>query len=381
MNPQDGLYTLTERFGAAPQSRLIGAVREVLVAPRARDAVVRHLAQPGTHIASLTISEKGYCRTADGRLDPALAGEGSVFALLAAGFRLRRAAGLPGLTLLSCDNLAGNGHQLARLMGEYLERHDAAMVEWFGRECACPTTMVDRIVPATTAEDRVDVATRIGIVDEAAVVTEPFSQWVIENRFAGPRPRWESVGAALVCDVAPYETAKLRMLNGAHSALAYIGLARGHTFVHEAIRDPAINSLIERLMRDEAAPTIAAAPGQDLVQYSAALLERFANPALNHRLMQIAMDGSQKIPHRWLETLAANQAAGRDCPAILQGLAHWIRHLRGMNGPVDDPRKVALAAAVAGGDPLDALVGVNGLLRSSWVPREKDRIAVLAGLG
>ena len=380
LNPQDGLYTLTERSGAGIQSRLVGAVRAVLVAPRERDGAIALLAQPHTHIASLTITEKGYCRAADGRLDPALAGEGSVFALLTAALRARRAAGSRGLTLLSCDNLAGNGHQLARIMGEYLARHDPSLVDWFERECACPSTMVDRIVPATTAEDRAGVAARIGLVDEAAVVTEPFSQWVIEDRFAGPRPRWESVGAELVSDVAPYETAKLRMLNGAHSALAYIGLARGYAFVHEAVGDPSIRPLVERLMRDEAAPTIAKAPGQDLVRYAAALLERFANPALNHRLLQIAMDGSQKIPQRWLETLASNQAMGRDCPAILQGLAAWIRHLRGCNGPLEDPRKAELAAAAAAGDYFDALFGSKGALRSAWFPGENDRAVVLAAL-
>lgn len=378
LNPQQGLYTLSERSGQGVRTRLIGAVREVLVAPRERAAAVARLASAATRIVSLTITEKGYCRTADGRLDMNLAGEHSVFALLAAALRHRRDHGMGGLTLLCCDNLAGNGHQLQRLMTEYLERHDPVLLRWFEAECACPSTMVDRIVPATTREDRAELSARIGLTDEAAVLTEPFSQWVIEDRFAGPRPRWEAVGAELVRDVAPYETAKLRMLNGAHSALAYIGLARGHAFVHQAIADPVIRPLIERLMLREAAPTIAIAPGQDLAAYAAALLERFANPALNHRLMQIAMDGSQKIPQRWLETLVANRAMGRDCPAILAGLAAWIRHLRGSNGPVEDPRAAALGAAVSGDQPLQALFGANGLIGSSWVPGDADLIALAA---
>lgn len=369
MNPQDGFYTVTERSGAGVQTRLVAAVREVLVAPRERQAVIDRLAAPGTHIASLTITEKGYCRAADGSLDPALAGEGSVFALLAAGLRRRHDEGACGLTLLSCDNLADNGRQLALLMGEYLERHDPALVQWFDAECTCPSTMVDRIVPATTAEDRADIAARIGLVDAAAVVTEPFSQWVIEDHFAGPRPRWDRAGAELVRDVAPYETAKLRMLNGAHSALAYIGLAHGHRYVHEAVADPAIRPLIEALLREEAAPTIAAAPGQNLGAYADALVERFANPALNHRLIQIAMDGSQKIPQRWLDSLAANQRMGRECPAILQGIAAWLRHLRGMNGPVDDPRAAELIAAASAADPLAALFGPAGLFASEWSPQ------------
>lgn len=380
MNPQDGLFTLTERSGDGNVTRLIGAVREVLVASQTPDAVITALAAPATKIASFTITEKGYCRAADGSLDPARAGDGSVYRFLAAGLRQRRDAGLSGLTLLSCDNLAENGRQLERLLGEYLDRHDPALSGWFGAECACPSTMIDRIVPATTDADRAAVAAVIGLADDAAVMTEPFSQWVIEDRFAGPWPAWEKVGAELVSDVAPYETAKLRMLNGAHSALAYLGLRRGHRYVHEAVADPAIRPLIEHLMRHEAAPTITAAPGQDLTAYAAALLARFANPALQHSLIQIAMDGSQKIPQRWLETLAANRKMGRECPAILAGIAAWIGHLRGINGPVDDPRSAELTKAIAGAEPLDILFGASGLLASAWVFCEADRLAISAHL-
>ena len=195
--------------------------------------------------------------------------------------------------------------------------------------------------------------------------TEPFSQWVIEDRFVGPRPRWERVGAELVQDVRPYEAAKLRMLNGAHSLLAYCGLARGHTFVHEAIADPELRMLTERLMLQEAAPSLTAAPGQDLPRYAAQLIERFANPALNHRLIQIAMDGSQKLPQRWLETLAWHQGQGGNCPAIMTGLAAWIEHLRGANGPVDDPRGSELAALIQGLASPAAIQALIAALRSA----------------
>ena len=368
LNPQDGLYTLTERSADGWQTRLIGAVRQALVAGQDALAVIVALAAPATRIVSLTVTEKGYARAADGGLDPALAGPGTIYPLLAAALRQRHDGGLPGLTLLSCDNLADNGRQLTRLMGEYLDRHDPALLGWFTAHCACPSTMVDRIVPATTEADRSDLAARIGLEDRGAVMTEPFSQWVIEDTFAGPRPRWEAVGAELVADVRAYETAKLRMLNGAHSLLAYGGLARGHAFVHQAIADPALRALVERLLREEAAPSIAAAPGQDLNRYADALIARFANPALEHRLAQIAMDGSQKIPQRWLETLAFHQRQGRDCPAIMAGIAAWIAHLRGANGPVDDPRATELAAAVTGPEPLRALFGQQGLLPSQWSP-------------
>ena len=384
MNPQQGLYTVTERSASGAVSRIIGAVREVLVAPYETAAVITRLAAPTTHIASLTITEKGYCRAADGALDLELAGEVSVYRYLAEGLRRRHDAGLPGLTLLCCDNLAGNGAQLARLMGEYLDRHDPALVSWFEAECACPATMVDRIVPATTEADRLAVAEALdGLHDHAAVMTEPFSQWVIEDRFAGPRPRWEAVGAELVTDVAPYETAKLRMLNGAHSALAYIGLARGHIFVHEAIGDPAIRPLIESLMRDEAMPTIAAAPEQDLPGYADDLIARFANPALQHRLIQIAMDGSQKIPQRWLETLAANQRMGQRCPVLLSGLAAWLTHTSGANGPVDDPLAETFATLWRGASRAQvaaALFGPNGLFDASWMADESE-LAIIAAQG
>ena len=372
MNPQDGLYTVTERSSTGSSTRLIGAICDVLVAPTEPERLIALLAAATTHIVSLTITEKGYCRAPDGSLDLSLAAEGTVFTYLSSAMRRRRDAGIGGLTLLSCDNLADNGRVLARLIREYLDHHDPSLIQWFEAECTCPSTMVDRIVPATTDTDRAELAEQIGLVDEAAVMTEAFSQWVIEDRFAGPRPRWEAVGAEIVSDVRPYETAKLRMLNGAHSALAYIGLRQGHTFVHQAIGDPAIRPLIERLMREEAAPTILTAPGQDLEQYASALLERFANPALKHRLSQIAMDGSQKIPQRWLETLAANRQNERDCPAILTAIACWIVHLRGANGPVDDPRADELSGVVAGPDPVHGLFGPQGVVASDWVPDRSD---------
>ena len=375
MNPQDGLYTVVERSSAGDAARLIGSVREVLVGPRDPAAIAARLAAPTTHIVSLTITEKGYCRAPDGSLDHALAGEGSIYRYLADAMGARRAAGTAGFTLLSCDNLSGNGEQLERLMGEYLDRHAPDLRAWFDAECTCPSTMVDRIVPATAPEDLAALEARLGLRDEAAVMTEPFSQWVIEDRFAGPRPRWEAVGAQLVADVMPYETAKLRMLNGAHSALAYLGLERGHTFVHQAIADPALRPLIERLMRDEAATSFVAAPGQDLGAYATDLLARFANPALNHRLAQIAMDGSQKIPQRWLATLADHRANGTRCPAILAALGAWLRHVRGDQRPVDDPLAETLAQSWQGTDLAGAaqrLLGPGGLLGGTWSPDADD---------
>ena len=388
LNPQDGIYTLVEKSAAGSHARLIGAVRNVLVASEDPAMVVAALAAPSTHIVSFTITEKGYCRAADGSLDPQQAGAGSMYRYLAEGLRRRKDAGLPGLTLLSCDNLSDNGQQLERLTRDYLTRHDPDLIEWFAAHCTCPATMIDRIVPATTDANRSEVYDLLGrIEDHACVVTEPFSQWVIEDRFAGPRPRWEDHGAELVADVRPYETAKLRMLNGAHSLLAYCGLQRGYSYVHEAIADAELRALSDRLMLAEAAPTIAAAASQDLSAYAAALTRRFANPALNHRLIQIAMDGSQKLPQRWLETVAIEQISGKACPAILTGLSAWLRHIRGDNqptwGPVDDPLAAPIADAWAQNAAegiVAAMFGAQGLVSAIWVPSKDDTSQITQAL-
>ena len=370
MNPQDGLYTVTQRTGDGANTRLIGSVHQVLVAPESPTRVAIWAITPSTHIVSFTITERGYCRNSDGSLDCDAAEKGSIYSHLANAFRERRAAAIAGLTLISCDNLASNGAQFQRLMCAYLDRYSPDLLDWFVSECTCPSTMVDRIVPATTADDRAAIATALSMSDEAAVVTEPFSQWVIEDNFAGPRPRWEVGGAQFTADVAPFETAKLRMLNGAHSALAYLGLARGHVYVHQAIADPALRPLIESLMRDEAATSFTPAPGQDLKAYASALLDRFDNPALNHRLAQIAMDGSQKIPQRWLETLAFHQRAGRTCPGILAGLRAWLTHTSGALGPVDDPLSETFAnlwRTDSRSEVAAALFGSSGHFATSWV--------------
>lgn len=369
MRPQDGLYTLIERSIDATKLRIIGSVADVLVANKERERLVATLAAPTTHIVSFTITEKGYCRTPDGLLDLALADNHSAYSYLAEAFARRREAGLPGLTLMSCDNLAGNGIQLQRLMEEYLNATVPDLLTWFERHCACPSTMIDRIVPATTDADRDEVESSIGLRDEAAVVTEPFSQWVIEDKFAGPRPMWEKYGAQITSDVHAYETAKLRMLNGAHSALAYLGLQKGYDFVHQAIADPHLMALINQLMRVEAAPGLNCAPGQDLAAYADELIERFKNPALNHRLIQIAMDGSQKIPQRWLETLAYHKQRNAQCPAILEALAAWIMHVRGDTHPVDDPMRDVLSNLWRTAGPADiakSLFGSDGIFAGHW---------------
>lgn len=375
LSPQDGLYTVTERGPGPARMAVIGSVRGVVVAPEEPAAVAALLATPSVHVVTLTVTEKGY-RPPDGD------DRSTIYHHLAAGLALRRARGLPGVTLVSCDNLSDNGGVLARGLGGWLDRTDPSLRRWFEAECACPATMVDRIVPAVAPTDLDQVAAAIGVRDEGAVITEPYHQWIIADRFAGPRPRWELGGARFVADVAPFEAAKLRMLNGAHSALAYLGLLAGHAHVHQAIADPSIAATVGRLIRDEAARTLAPPPGQDLAAYADALIARFRNPALPHRLIQIAADGSQKIPQRWLEPLAINARHGRHSPATLRALAAWLLHVRGTDRPVVDPLAEQLAAAWADGPAgaVTALFGETGPFASPWRPDPSDAAMLRAAL-
>lgn len=376
--PQDGLYTVTEKGANGEQSMLVGAMRDVIVAPEADEQLRRALASSDVAIITLTVTEKGYQQHANGSLDiDAVArSPGTIYHHLARAFADRRDAGRGGVTLLSCDNLANNGGTLAASIGAWLDHVDPSLATWFTTECTCPSTMVDRIVPAARPSDLDAVAAVLGMRDEAAVVTEPFLQWVIEDRFAGRRPRWDSTGVRFVSDVAPYETAKLRLLNGAHSALAYLGLLAGLTHVHEAIAHPAIRPVVERLMREEAAASFDPAPGQNLTEYTDALLRRFANDALPHALNQIAIDGSQKIPQRWLAPLSANASRGRSCPATLHALAAWLIHVRGDGHRFDDPYASELAELWirAGRDGIvDATFGDRGFFAGRWRPSDNDR--------
>ena len=227
LGPQGGLYSLTMHDGEGSETHVIGAVREVLFAGEDAASIAERIASPTCHIVSFTVTEKGYCRNADGSLDFALA-ETGFYPLLAEGLARRRAAGLGGLTLMSCDNLSHNGEALSRLMREYLEAKAPDLAHWFAAECTCPNSMVDRIVPAAIESDLAGAEAALGMRDEAAIVTESFSQWVIEDNFCSERPAWEDVGALLVKDVAHYETMKLRLLNGSHSLLAYSGYLAGY---------------------------------------------------------------------------------------------------------------------------------------------------------
>lgn len=381
LQPQDGLYSLVERDRAGERVRIIGAVHHVLVARDEPEVVIDALAARDVHIVTFTVTEKGYLRDPSSGsllldspdLGHDLRGDGAprtLYGFLERAFARRRAAGLPGVTLVSCDNLAENGRQLSALLQEFLERRDPDLAVWARQETSCPSTMVDRIVPATTSADLERVAGVLGCEDRGAVVTEPFCQWVIEDRFVGPRPRWEVGGAQIASDVRPFEMAKLRMLNGAHSTLAYAGVQLGLQYVHEAVNDPVLRALVEEVMA-EAAATLAPVDGQDLSAYAQALLDRFDNPSLGHRLLQIAMDGTQKIPQRWLASIATLQQQGKLPRALLFALASWIAFVTTPGRDVDDPlaRELAQIRDRSSGNAtaaVEAIAGDRGLFRGVW---------------
>ena len=362
--PQDCLYTLLENDGTVERASVVGTIREALFAPEDGRLLLGRIAAPATRIVSLTVTEKGYCHhPATGELDldhpdtrADLAGGNpprSTLGWLVRGLARRRAGGAGGLTVLCCDNMASNGRTLRGLVRQYAEAADPDLASWIEGEVRFPSSMVDRIVPAATEASLAHAAGVLGLRDEAAVGAETFAQWVIEDDFAAGRPRWEAVGVELVQDVVPYQEMKLRLLNGPHSAIAYIGALLGKTFVADVMADPDLARFVERLMREEIAPCTPIPPGFDADGYIQALLQRFANRSLNHRTLQIAMDGSQKIPVRWLPTLREARRRGLPVPRLVTALAAWLRFLGGRDEagtdlPLDDPLATRLRAVAAG---------------------------------
>ncbi len=348
--PQQSLYSLGLRDAAGTQTRVIGSVVSCAVAPEDPQAVVSAIAHADTRIVSLTVTEKGYCHDPATRelnvahpdiahdLADALAPR-SAIGLVVRGLQAKRRP----LTLLCLDNLPSNGDTLRGLVLAFAERADADLARWIERECTFPNSMVDRIVPRTTVADLDAAREALGACDLAAVVAEPFLAWAVEDRFAAGRPDWSLGGAQFVLRAEPFETLKLRLLNGAHSAIAYLGVPAGWATVDAAMAQPALARFIDALLRDEVAPTLAhELPGFDLDSYRAQLLRRFANPALAHRTSQIAMDGSQKLPQRWLGTVRKRLATGAPIDRLALALAAWVMHLR--TQPLDDPLADALQA-------------------------------------
>jgi fructuronate reductase len=332
--PQDGLYTLVE-LDAVVRVRIVGALQELLVAPQTPAAVLARLVDVRTRMVTLTVTEKGYCLTAAGELDldhadiafdlARPAAPRSAVGWIVEALRRRRAAGAGALAVVSCDNLTDNGGKLGRSAAALARAQgDAGLAAWIEAEARFPATMVDSITPATDDALKARVADLTGLDDAWPVQRERFTQWVIEDVLPPGAPDLASVGAQIVADVRPFEQAKLRLLNGAHSSLAYLGLLAGHATVAEAMGDAALAAFVGRLMRDDIAPTLPPAAGLDLAAYVTDILARFRNPAIAHRLAQIAQDGSQKLPIRLLGTIADALAAGRPIARLAVPVAAWM---------------------------------------------------------
>lgn len=381
LKPQDGLYTLLKLAPTGPELRVIGSVLDVLVAPESPSTLIARLAAPETRIVSLTVTEKGYCHDpATGRLKadhPDIVHDlanphapRSAVGILVAGLKARRDAGLGPFTALCCDNLPSNGHVLRGLVRDFAALTDDKLAVWIETHGAFPATMVDRIVPATTDADIAEVARLIGAEDAAPVIGEPFRQWAIEDAFANGRPDWHEVGAQMVSEVAPFEFMKLRMLNGAHSSLAYLGYLAGHETVAEASGDPTLARFLGGLWA-EIIPTVPAPQGVVLADYAKALLVRFQNPAIRHRTWQIAMDGSQKLPQRLLGTIRERLKASAPIDHLALGVAAWMRYVTGTDekgGAIDvrDPLVTELKrrTETAGRDAkalVEALTGIEAI--------------------
>jgi fructuronate reductase len=338
LEPQDGLYALFERE-AEPTVRVIGSVKRLLTAPRDPEAVRAALSDPGVRFVTVTVTEKGYGLTAAGDLDPdapvirrdlerPAAPEGLI-GWIVEGLRLRRAAGARPFTTLSCDNLSGNGQRLRRAVLQFAEAlGDRDLAAWIEGEARFPCTMVDSITPATDEALRQRARQVLGLEDAWPIQRERFTQWVIEDALPEDGLAFADAGVILASDVARFEEAKLRLLNGAHSALAYLGLLRGRTLVSDAMADPRLAAFIEAMMREEIAPNLRPAPGLDLGAYIAAVLTRFRNPAIEHHLGQIAWDGSQKLPIRLLGTIADALEAGRPFDRLAMAVAAWMAFVR-----------------------------------------------------
>jgi len=332
--------------------------------------VLARLTSPAVRLVTLTVTEKGYGLDANGALDlsdpdvlhdlkMADAPYRSVIGWLIAGLKMRRAAGLEPFVTLSCDNLTDNGGKLGRAVVAFARASgQVGLADWIQGRARFPSSMVDSITPATDDALRAKIAQALGVQDVWPIQREAFSQWVIEDDLGPDGPDLASVGVTLATDISLFERAKLRLLNGPHSSLAYLGLLAGFTTVSEAIAEPRLKAFIARLMREDIAPSLTADPRLDLEAYSAAILSRFANPALRHELAQIAWDGSKKLPFRLLGTVGDAYAAGRPVERLAIPIAAWMLFVRAQladAATLIDPLAPVLADCVRG--PIDEDVG------------------------
>jgi len=343
LEEQDHLYTLVLKHpDGTLEPRVIGSIVDYLLAPDDPQAVVERLADPAVRIVSLTITEGGYnFDQITGEFDaanPAVQADlvegalpGTVFGLVVAGLALRRERGIPPFTVMSCDNVPGNGEMARRVFTAFARLKDPALADWIEASVRFPNSMVDRITPATTDDDRALIAREWGIEDAWPVVAEPFEQWVLEDAFGLGRPAYEDAGVQVVADVEPYELMKLRLLNVGHQAIAYFGILAGYTFAHEAARDPRFVALLRRYWDREGRPTLHPVPGVDLDAYTGELVERFGNEHVRDTLARLAAESSDRIPKWLVPVIRERVAAGGEVDASAAIVASWARYAEGVD--------------------------------------------------
>lgn len=340
LEPQQGCYTAVCHSATERRYQLVDSIVEILVARENPETVLKRMSHPDVQVVTLTVTEKGYCHDpASGKLNRAhvdivhdLAHPGSpcsVAGYLVEALARRRSAGTPAFTAVSCDNLPANGDLLRRVVIEFAAARDPGLARWIQHNACFPSTMVDRITPATTDKDIEHLCEAMGYHDPACVQHEPFRQWVIEDSFVGRRPPWELAGAQIVESVKCHEDMKLRCLNGTHSSLAYLGYLAGHQTIASVIADPVFLSYCTYLWKDEIAKTVQVPAGENLNHYCAVLLERYSNPSIRHLTWQIASDGSQKLPQRILDTVRDNLLADKVPVGLCLAIAGWMYYVGG----------------------------------------------------
>lgn len=378
---QDLMYTVAEMSADAWTARVVGVVKQAMHAEvDGLESVLAKLCEPQVAIVSLTITEKGYCHSpAIGELQldhPLIAADirnphqpKSAPGVVVEALARRKAAGLPAFSVMSCDNMPENGHVMRNVVCALAGAIDGELATWITKNVTFPSTMVDRIVPAVTADTLDKIEQLTGVRDPAGVACEPFRQWVIEDNFVAGRPQWEKAGAELVADVLPFEEMKLRMLNGSHSFLAYLGYLAGYQHINDCMQDPNYRLAARALMLSEQAPTLKV-QGVDLQRYAGLLIDRYTNPALKHRTWQIAMDGSQKLPQRMLDSVRWHLAQGSDFTLLAMGVAGWMRYVGGVDEQgqaieICDPLlpviKQAVQSSVEGPERVKALLGIEAI--------------------
>lgn len=387
---QDNLYTVAEMSADAWTARVVGVVKQALHAQvDGLETVLDKMCEPQVAIVSLTITEKGYCHSpASGELmldHPLIVADlaapqqpTSAVGVVVEALARRKAAGLSAFSVMSCDNMPENGHVTRNVVSAYARARDVELAGWIAKNVTFPSTMVDRIVPAVTAETLDKIEQLTGVRDSAGVACEPFRQWVIEDNFVAGRPEWEKAGAELVADVVPFEEMKLRMLNGSHSFLAYLGYLAGYQHINDCMGDASYRTAARALMTRQQAPTLKV-KGVDLEHYADMLITRYSNPALRHRTWQIAMDGSQKLPQRMLDSVRWHLVKGSDFSLLALGIAGWMRYVGGVDEQgaaieVSDPLLAILQQTVQqsaeGEARVQALLGIEAIFGNE-LPHEK----------